>query len=231
MRHSIVYSFENVTALEDIDPTYQDSLSEDEIDGYLLSSVTNTIYRDTTNDYFRPTRGSDSSFSVEYAGLGGDYHFTRATAKYAKFFPLYKDKVALMLKFRWGTITPSFGDDIPEDELFTLGGLNSIRGFKYGDIGPRDTYGNVVGGRRMVVSNTEITFPIFEVPGLSGVLFFDQGNAYDRTIDLTSLKRSYGVGVRWVTPMGPLRIEYGKVISPEDYEASSRWDFSIGTFF
>ena len=231
VRHSIVYSFENVTALEDIDPTYQDSLSEDEIDGYLLSSVTNTIYRDTTNDYFRPTRGSDSSFSVEYAGLGGDYHFTRATAKYAKFFPLYKDKVALMLKFRWGTITPSFGDDIPEDELFTLGGLNSIRGFKYGDIGPRDTYGNVVGGRRMVVSNTEITFPIFEVPGLSGVLFFDQGNAYDRTIDLTSLKRSYGVGVRWVTPMGPLRIEYGKVISPEDYEASSRWDFSIGTFF
>jgi outer membrane protein insertion porin family len=231
VRHSVIYSLIDVTDLEEIDPTYIDNLSEEEINGYLTSSITNTLYRDTTNDYFRPTRGSDSSISLEYAGLGGDYHYTRATAKYAKFFPLYKDKVALMLKFRWGTINPSSGDKLPEDELFTLGGLNSIRGFKYGDIGPRDTYGNVIGGQRMFVSNTELTFPIFDVPGLSGVLFLDQGNAFDTKIDLTNLKRSYGFGVRWVTPMGPLRIEYGKVISPEDYESPSRWDFSVGTFF
>jgi outer membrane protein insertion porin family len=231
VRHSISYSLEDVLGLSDIDPTYRDTLTEEEINGYLTSSVTNTLYRDTTNDYFRPTRGSDSAISLEYAGLGGDYHYTRTTAKYAQFFPLYKDKVALMLKFRWGTINPAQGDTLPEDQLFTLGGMNSIRGFKYGDIGPRDSYGNVIGGRRMFISNTEITFPVFDVPGLSGVLFFDQGNAYDKKIDLTNLKRSYGAGIRWVTPMGPLRIEYGKVIHPEEYESSSRWDFSVGTFF
>lgn len=231
VRHSIVYAYTDVVGLTEIDPVYLDVLSQEEIDGYAISSVTNTLYRDTTNDYFRPTRGSDAAFSVEYAGLGGDYHFTRATARYAQFFPLYKDKLALMFKFRWGTINPAQGDDLPEDELFTLGGLNSIRGFKYGEIGPRDSAGNVVGGQRMFVFNTEITFPFWEVPGLYGVLFFDQGNAYDSRIDLTNLKRSYGAGIRWVTPMGPLRLEYGKVIDPEDYESDSRWDFSIGTFF
>lgn len=231
VRHSIVYSYVDITGLSDIDPIYRDNLTEEEINGYVISSVTNSLYRDTTNDFFRPTRGSDSSVSLEYAGLGGDYHFTRMNAKYAQFFPLYKDKVALMLKFRWGSINPAQGDKLPEDELFTLGGLNSVRGFRYGEVGPKDSFGNVIGGRRMFVFNTEVTFPIADIPGLSGVFFFDQGNAFDSRIDLSNLKRSYGAGIRWVTPMGPLRIEYGKVISPEEDEPASRWDFSIGTFF
>lgn len=230
-RHYIAYSYDDVVGLTEIDPIYEDVLTEEEIEGGITSSITNTLYRNTTNDYYRPTRGSDGSVSLEYAGLGGDFHFTRSTAKYAHFFPIYKDKLALMFKFRWGTINPAKGDDIPEYELFTLGGLNSIRGFKYGDIGPRDNIGNVIGGRRMFISNTELTFPIGNIPGLYGALFFDQGNAYLKRIDLNNLKRSYGAGFRWVTPMGPLRIEYGKVIDPEPYEADSRWDFTIGTFF
>ncbi len=231
LRHSIIYAYTDVVGYEDIDPSYRDVLSREDIDGYAISSISNILSRDTTNDYFRPTRGSNAAISLEYAGLGGDYHFTRTTARYAQFFPLYGDKLALMLKFRWGTIIPSQGDDLPEDELFTLGGLNSIRGFKYDEIGPRDSAGNVIGGHRMFVNNIELTFPFWEVPGLYGVLFFDQGNAYDERIDLSNLKRSYGGGIRWVTPMGPLRLEYGKVINPEEYEPESRWDFSIGTFF
>lgn len=231
VRHYIAYKYEEVTGLTDIDSTYEYLLDEDEIDGWSTSSITNTIYRDTTNDYYRPTRGSDLSFSVEYAGLGGDYHYTRTTAKAAKFFPIYKDTVALMFKLRWGTINGSQGEDAPLSELFTLGGLNTIRGFKYGEIGPRDNVGNVIGGRRMLISNTEITFPIGNVGGLSGVLFYDTGNAYNRDIDISNLKQSYGGGIRWVTPMGPLRLEYGKVINPEDFESSGRWDFTIGTFF
>jgi len=231
VRHSIAYSYIEVVGLTDIDDNYENTLTEEEIDGYVTSSVINSLNRDTTNDYFRPTRGSDSSVSLEYAGLGGDYHYTRVTAKHAQFFPLYKDKVALMLKLRWGTINPAMGDKLPEDELFVLGGLNSIRGFRYGDVGPMDSYGNVIGGRRELVFNSEITFPVFDVPGLSGAIFLDQGNAYTKRIDLTNLKRAYGGEFRWVTPMGPLRIAFGKVIHPEEYESPSRWDFSIGTFF
>ncbi|MEA3223156.1 MAG: outer membrane protein assembly factor BamA [Thermodesulfobacteriota bacterium] len=231
VRHYISYDYEDVSRLEDIDPSYEYLLDPDIKDGWTTSSITNTLYRDTTNDYYRPTRGSNVSASIEYAGLGGDYHFTRTTAKAAKFFPIYKDKVALMLKARWGTINGAEGDKVPLYERFSLGGLSSIRGFKYGEVGPRDDVGNVVGGRRMVIFNTEITVPIGGVPGLSGLVFFDAGNAYNESIDLTYLKKSYGGGFRWVTPMGPLRLEYGKVISPKDYESSGGWEFSIGTFF
>lgn len=136
-----------------------------------------------------------------------------------------------MFKVRWGTINPAKGDDLPEDELFTLGGLNSIRGFKYGEIGPRDSAGNVIGGQRMFVFNTEITFPFWEVPGLYGVIFSTRATHTTGASTFPTSKRSYGAGIRWVTPMGPLRLEYGKVIDPEDFESNSRWDFSIGTFF
>lgn len=231
VRHNITYTYENVLGLTDIDSSYRYLLSEDDINGGLTSSITNTLYRDTTNDFYRPTRGNESSISLEYAGLGGDYHYTRMTARSAQFFPLYKDIVALMLKLRWGTINGGDGEKVPTTELFTLGGMNTIRGFDSGEVGPRDSYDNVVGGQRMVIFNGEITYPIGNVPGLSGLFFLDAGNAYAKTIDLTNIKKSYGLGFRWVTPMGPLRLEYGRVINPEEWESSGRWDFTIGTFF
>ena len=231
VRHNITYTYNEIVGLYDIDPTYRYLLTADDIDGGLTSSITNTLYRDTTNDFYRPTRGNDSAVSLEYAGLGGDYFYTRTTARWAQFFPVYKDSVALMFKLRWGTINGSRGEKVPTTELFTLGGLNSIRGFRSGEVGPMDSFGNVLGGRRMAVFNTELTFPIGTVPGLSGVCFFDAGNAFNRQLDLTNVKKSYGAGIRWVTPMGPLRLEYGKVINPEEWENSGRWDFTIGTFF
>ncbi len=231
VRDYITYTYDDVLGLTDIDPAYRAQLTKEDIEGGLTSSITNTFSRDTTNDYFRPTRGSDLSMSLEYAGLGGDFHFTRATASVAKFFPLYRESVALMLKGRWGTINPSKGDVLPEYERFILGGLNSIRGFRYGEVGPEDSLGNVLGGRRMVVFNIEITFPGGPIPGLYGVLFHDEGNGYEDQIDLTNMKKSYGAGIRWVTPMGPLRLEYAKVINPEPDESPSRWEFSVGTFF
>jgi outer membrane protein insertion porin family len=231
VRHSIIYAIENVEHLEDIDSSYLSSLTEDEIEGGITSSIINTLSRDTTNDYFRPTRGSQLSASFEYAGLGGDYHFMRTTTSAAKFFPIWADKLALMLKLRWGTVNPVQGDKVPEYERFDLGGLNTIRGFKWGEVGPQDSYGNFIGGRRMFIMNIELTFPIGPIPGLYGVLFHDEGNSYDKRIDLTNLKKSYGAGIRWVTPMGPLRLEYAKVINPKEWEESSRWEFSLGGFF
>lgn len=231
IRHYIIYTYDNVLGLSDIDPLYRPSLTEEEINGGLTSSITNTIYRNTTNDYFRPTRGSDLSATLEFAGLGGDYHFTRATASGAQFFPVWGDKLALMLKLRWGTVNPAKGDVLPEYERFNLGGLTSIRGFDYGEVGPQDSLGNFLGGRRMVVMNLELTFPIGPIPGLYGVAFHDEGNCYEKNIDLSNLKKSYGGGIRWVTPMGPLRLEYAQVINPQEWESKSKWEFSIGAFF
>jgi outer membrane protein insertion porin family len=231
VRHYIIYSYDNNDGLKDIDDSYVASLTEEDIEGGITSSITNSLFRNTTNDYFRPTEGSNIGASIEYAGIGGDFHFTRTTATAAKFFPIWGDKLALMLKLRWGTVNPARGDKLPEYERFALGGLNSIRGFKYGEIGPRDSLDNTLGGRRMVVMNIETTFPLGPIPGLYGVLFHDQGNGWEKRIDLTNLKKSYGAGVRWVTPMGPIRIEYARVINPRLDEDPSRWDFTVGAFF
>ncbi|MEA2101886.1 MAG: BamA/TamA family outer membrane protein, partial [Thermodesulfobacteriota bacterium] len=231
IRHYISYRYDKVKKLEDIDPTYEYLLSEDDKNGGLTSSITNTLYRNTTNDYYRPTEGSNCSVSVEYAGLGGDYHFTRSKMSAAKFFPIYKDTVALMFKLRTGTINSAKGDKVPDYEKFTLGGMNTLRGFDYGGIGPKDSYGNFLGGKQMVIFNTEITFPMGKVPGLSGVIFYDAGNAYNERVDLSDIRQSYGAGIRWVTPMGPLRLEYGKVVHPEKDEDNGQWEFTIGAFF
>ncbi|HVN72173.1 MAG TPA: outer membrane protein assembly factor BamA [Desulfomonilia bacterium] len=231
VRHYIIYSYDDVGELTNIDETYRASLTKADIQGGITSSITNSLDRNTTNDYFRPTRGSDVGASLQYAGLGGTFHFIRTTASAAKFFPIWGDNLALMLKLRWGTVSAVRGSEVPEYERFILGGLNSIRGFKYGQIGPRDSLGNILGGDRMLIMNIETTFPLGPIPGLYGVIFHDEGNGYERRIDLTNLKKSYGAGIRWVTPMGPLRLEYAKVIHPKEDESSSRWDFSVGAFF
>ncbi len=231
IRHSITYTYDDTAKLRDIDASYLPSLTAQEIAGGITSSVTNSLYRNTTNDYFRPTQGSDIGASFEYAGLGGTFHFTRVTASAAKFFPIWTDKLALMLKVRWGTVNPAPGYELPEYERFTLGGLTSIRGFKEGQIGPRDSLGNIIGGRQMAIMNIETTFPLGPIPGLYGVIFHDEGNGYEHGVDLTNLKKSYGAGIRWVTPMGPIRIEYAKVIHPVLDESPSRWDFTVGAFF
>jgi outer membrane protein insertion porin family len=93
--------------------------------------------------------------------------------------------------------------------------------------------GNKYGGDKMVQFNLEYIFPVVEKAGVKGVLFFDTGNVYlkDDSIDPSNFKKTVGVGVRWYSPMGPLRLEWGYNIDPKPGDDTSNWDFSIGTFF
>ena len=79
--------------------------------------------------------------------------------------------------------------------------------------------------------NNEWIFPLAKDAGLKGVLFFDCGNVYSDSWDFNYIKKSVGTGFRWLSPMGPLRIEWGLIIDPAGDEASSNWDFSIGGAF
>ena len=154
-------------------------------------------------------------------------HFTRTTARYPDFSPV-EGQTGPDVQIQMGYHQPR-GDDLPEEALHP-GRMNSIRGFKYGEIGRGIPRAQRHRGTHVRLQH-RAHLPYLGGAGLYGVLFFDQGNAYDQRIDLSNLKRSYGGGIRWVTPMGPLRLEYGKVIDPEEFESDSRWDFSIGTFF
>ena len=85
----------------------------------------------------------------------------------------------------------------------------------------------------MVLFNTEFLFPLIRAQGVRGVLFFDAGNAYDngQSMDLSDLKYAVGAGIRWHSPMGPLRLEWGYNPDKKPGEPQSKWQFSMGVFF
>src|SRR6185369_9121443 len=110
-----------------------------------------------------------------------------------------------------------------------LGGIYSLRGYKARTVSPtktqqpRDAVGNqgaevvYLGGNTEVFGNTEFTFPLIPDAGVKAVVFFDYGNAYDERYKLfSSMLMSYGGGIRWSSPIGPLRLEYGIPINPRD---------------
>jgi len=172
---------------------------------------------------------------VEYAGgfLGGDNYFTKYRARSAWFFPFFLDS-AFSMQGKWGYIDQRPGGELPVYEKFTLGGMNTVRGFEYGDISPIDPVtGDKIGGEKMMVYNIEFQFPLVKEQGVMGVLFFDAGNVFTADEDYTfsGIRRGAGVGIRWYSPVGPLRLEWGKNLDPKLGEAESVWEFTIGTPF
>lgn len=203
----------------------------------LTSSLTGGLKRDTRDQPWNTSRGSVNSLSVEWAGppLGGDVAFTKYSARSAWYFPMPWTTV-LLLQGRWGYIQdrPSDGK-LPVYQKFFLGGINTIRGFEYGDVSPRDPVTwDRIGGEREMVYNVEYRFPLIKEQGVVGLVFFDAGNVwtdYEPSVNVSGLRTSTGVGVRWYSPMGPLRLEYGKNLDPQMDEESGKWEFSIGGLF
>ena len=200
----------------------------------VTSSVSTTLRRDSRDHTFLTTRGSDNSLMVDYAGgvLGGNAGFIKTVLNSSWYFPLFWDTVGF-LHGKTGYIGETDGE-VPIYERFYLGGINSIRSFSSGDVSPRDPEtGDRIGGNKMVLFNVEFLFPLVEQQGIRGVLFFDAGNAYDDgdNIELSDLKYAIGYGIRWYSPMGPLRLEWGYNPDPDEDESRSKWQFSMGVFF
>ena len=162
--------------------------------------------------------------------------------------------------FKWGTVFSLHGQvgyvqqiggkEIPIDERFYLGGIRTMRGFKSREVGPRvlqttdvidPVTGEVTattsdfeftGGTKEAYFNFEYTFPLVKDLGLKGVLFFDTGNAWNEDEDyFSNMRYSVGGGIRWFSPMGPLRLEWGYNLDPREFEEPSQVEFSIGNFF
>jgi outer membrane protein insertion porin family len=197
------------------------------------SSVRLTLRRDSRDVLFNTSKGSLNSASVEYAGgpLGGTSQFTRYLAGSGWYFPLFWGTTGF-INGKAGYIVEN--GKVPDYEKFYLGGINSIRGFKYNTIGVIDPKtGQIEGGDQMVQFNLEFIFPIIPAAGVKGVLFFDAGNVYNpgESINAGGFKKTAGLGVRWYSPMGPLRLEWGFNVDPQPGDPSNNWEFSIGTFF
>jgi len=219
-------TFDDVTDIDEDASTYV----KDQEGKTTTSAVTFTLTRDTTDDYIFPSRGSKNSASVEYAGgpLQGDSDFTKYTATSAWFFPLPLETV-LGTRVRAGYLASHSGKDVPIYERFTLGGINSLRGLR--DVGPKDPEtDDVIGGKTMFNVNVDFIFPLVKNAGMKGVIFYDTGNAWESGYHLDDLRQTAGVGLRWYSPIGPLRLEWGYVLDKKDDEKASRWEFTIGMF-
>jgi outer membrane protein insertion porin family len=192
------------------------------------STMSFTLARDTTDDYMFPSKGSKNSGTIEYSGgiLQGETSFTRYGVKSSWFFPLPLETV-FGLYGKGGYIKENEGKEVPIYERYILGGINSLRGLR--DVGPKDpATGDVIGGLTMLNFNAEFIFPLVKNAGMKGVLFYDTGNTWESGYHLDDMRKTAGLGIRWYSPIGPLRLEWGYVLDQKQGEAASRWEFTIG---
>jgi len=217
----------------------------DEEGSSTISSVTPRLSRNTLNHAFDPTAGSFQEVSAEVAGLGGE-RFLKLEARDRWYYTFLHSKSLGDFTYSIGaTLAYGFGDqglnndDLPLFERYFPGGISTIRGFKARTLGPyearKDRYGNVIeyvpiGGSEEAILNNEIIFPLVQQIGLKGVVFVDVGNAYSASDGITwdETRLSAGAGVRWLSPIGPLRIELGEPFRTKPGDKKSLLLFSFG---
>lgn len=174
------------------------------------SSITSSLIHDTRSPILDPLRGhwmmGEGKLSGGFLG-GSDYYRIDSDARI--FFPMSNDFI-LAGRLRLGGSFP-YGDDItiPPDERFFLGGGTTVRGYPFNSLGPKDGDGNPIGGRLEVLGNFELRVRV--AGNLGVVLFTDAGglwNSFDE-VDLETAGFGTGIGLRYHTVFGPLRLDYG----------------------
>ncbi len=221
---------------------------EKEAEGF-VSAAKATISYDTRDDQIFPTDGIYSSVEFEYAGLGGNIGYTEASFNFRFYQPLYKS-LTWRNNITYSILGDNFsGDSAPINELYRLGGVDSLRGHDYFSVSKRkfsqQRFNQIIptanattkamkafGGLQQYYFNSELEWFLVREAKIKGVVFYDVGYADDR-FNFDELRSSVGFGVRWYSPFGPLRLEIGFPINPNKDlgEKSSDFELAIkGTF-
>ncbi len=190
--------------------------------------------RDSRDSVMAPTRGVVSRIYSDISGIG-QAKYIRSGAQYQIYYPLSK-QYSFALNSEIGVGRGLDGQPYPIFKNYYVGGLGSVRGFDQGSLGPRDITGLVVGGAKKVVMNAEFFIPF---PGAGNdkslrlYAFYDMGNVYTEfePIKLDSLRSSFGMGISWVSPMGPLRFAIANPIHTIEGDRIQKLQFQIGSSF
>ena len=216
------------------------------------SSIGYTLLVDRRNDPIRPTRGWTANLRQDFAGVGGDVNYVRTELEGSWFWGFSPEWV-VTLQGSTGYVTGWNGDAIRINDRFFKGG-NSFRGFETAGIGPRDlalganSRGNALGGNFYAIGTVELSLPNYlpEEYGIRTSLFVDVGtlgildNRYQilengtpdpDIVDDLALRASAGISVHWRSPMGPIRLDFSKVLAREDYDVTETFRFSTSTQF
>lgn len=194
--------------------------------------------RDNRDSALVPTQGNYLRASLEWSPsfLGGELQYLRSTYQYQHYIPLTKQyTLAMNSDLGWGF---ALGDrPYPMFKNYYGGGLGSVRGFEPGSLGPRDPdSGNSYGGSKKFNLNFELQAPF---PGagndrtLRVYAFYDTGNVYgpDQDISPSDWRSGAGLGLSWISPMGPLRLAYAWPVRKFDGDRIQHLQFQIGTTF
>jgi outer membrane protein insertion porin family len=170
-------------------------------------------------------------------GVAGDIKFLRANYQIQQYIPLNKQfTIALNGELGWGKGLN--GQPFPLFKNYYSGGLGSVRGFQQGSLGPRDKVDTsiAIGGPKKITLNGELVAP-FPGAGNDRTLrmygFLDAGNVYDENqgYKLNDMRLSTGLGISWISPVGPLRIAYAVPLRKKPGDRIERLQFQIGTSF
>ncbi|CAM8663558.1 COG4775 Outer membrane protein/protective antigen OMA87 [Comamonadaceae bacterium] len=215
---------------------YQDYANEF---GYSATAVPLTIgwSRDTRDSALVPSTGRVIRTNGEWS-VGGDMRYVRGTAQYQQFVPVTRRVTAAFnSELSIGAATGS--GSYPIFKNYYLGGLGSVRGFEQGSLttaAQRAASLTATGGAKKVVFNAELLSPL---PGggndrtLRGFAFVDAGGIYapNEAIQLSEMRSSFGVGISWISPVGPLRLAFARPLSKFDADKMQSIQFQIGTTF
>lgn len=231
LRVSTEYRF-RASRVSDIDVTDPIALAETEnVDISTLSLIGSWDRRDSL---FVPTEGNLLRASLEYgdAALGSQLDFTRLRLT-ETWLTSPLDGTVVALSWRMGVIAPHGSTSgIPLQERFFNGGENTVRSFREDELGPRDPEGNPIGGEGFQVFTAELRQ---RVKGpLEGALFWDVGTLAPQAqdvLDWQGARSALGTGVRYLLPIGPLRLDWGWNPDPRPDEDRWRAHFSVGMAF
>jgi len=205
---------------------------EDE-DRFNIATINPGLVRSTRNHLFNPTSGSLNGIQFRQAAriLGSEEQFNKMTLRSLWYFPLVS--WAVFAVSGSGGIANEFGNTakVPITERFFLGGRETVRGYKQDSLGPRAPDGTLTGGDAMVNLNYEVRFLLPFNFGLVG--FVDSGMVWiePKDINFLGLKYSAGWGIRYFTPIGPLRMDIGYKLDPERGEDPYEIHFTLGQIF
>lgn len=199
---------------------------------FSATSVSGSFILDRRNDPFNPDSGYFFSTALDWAYplFNSESDYLKGFAKYQHFFPL-------MPGFRF-SLTSRLGlgmGRMPIHERFFAGGSNSFRGAEFDELGPKDPQSfKPVGGKALLLFNFEMTFPLIaDLRYLNGTLFYDVGDVFSKRsqVSLRGLENALGLGLRYRTPLGPIRLELAWNLNPIEEKQNPLVILTIGNVF
>jgi outer membrane protein insertion porin family len=200
-----------------------------------IGTISPIIIRDSRDNPFNPKTGSVNSLKVDYsAGMstGSEVEFVRYIVQSSWYRPLSERVVgAFSVRGGWAD---AYGEtkEIPISKRFFLGGRTTVRGFELDSIGPKGPDGSPIGGDAYINLNAEFRFPLYKRIG--GLVFTDAGNVWlksEERVNVMDLRSSAGIGLRYMTPIGPLSLDAGWKLDRKREESAWEWHFTIGNVF